>query len=56
MRCIASVRSVQRDFHLMGTLPAKDAANPAATLVDDTDGDVRPQGLRRDIGADEIKQ
>lgn len=49
------VNPAQGDFHLMRTSPAKDAANPAATLVDDADGDARPQGQLRDIGADEIK-
>jgi hypothetical protein len=49
------VNPAQGDFHLMGTSPAKDAANPATTLADDADGDARPQGQRRDMGADEIK-
>lgn len=43
------------NFHLMGNSPAKDAADPAATLAEDFDGDTRPQGPRRDMGADEVK-
>jgi hypothetical protein len=46
---------MQNNFHLMANSPAKDAADPAATLVSDFDGDARPQGPRRDIGADEVK-
>lgn len=45
----------QSDFHLMGTSPAKDVADPAATLSEDVDGDSRPQGARRDMGADEVR-
>lgn len=49
------VNPAQSDFHLVSTSPARDAANPAATLADDADGDARPQGQQRDMGADEIK-
>jgi hypothetical protein len=41
------------DFHLRGGSPCVDAADPAATLGDDFDGDPRPRGARHDIGADE---
>jgi hypothetical protein len=47
---------LQNDFHLQPSSPAKDAADPAATLIDDFDGDARPQGSMRDMGADEIRQ
>lgn len=47
--------SLPQNFHLMSTSPARDAADPAATIADDIDGDARPQGPRRDMGADEIK-
>lgn len=50
------VSAPQNNFHLMATSPAKDVADPAATLAEDIDGDVRPQGPRRDMGADEIQQ
>lgn len=49
------VGPMQGNFHLLGTSPAKDVADPAATLPNDIDGDVRPQGTRRDMGADEVK-
>ena len=47
--------NLQNNFHLMSTSPAKDVADPAATIAEDIDGDLRPQGLRSDMGADEIK-
>lgn len=49
------VNSLQHDFHLVGASPARDAADPGATLATDGDGDARPQGPRSDMGADEIK-
>ena len=41
-------------FHLMPTSPVRDMANPASNLDVDFDGDSRPQGNARDIGADEL--
>lgn len=44
------------DFHLRATSPVKDAADPAATLAVDHDGDRRPQGGGPDMGADEVRE
>jgi hypothetical protein len=43
------------DFHLTAGSPVIDQADPSATPNVDIDGDHRPQGNRRDIGADEYK-
>jgi hypothetical protein len=43
------------DYHLMPTSMAIDKADPASTLGVDFDGDKRPKGNARDIGADEAK-
>lgn len=50
------VNAAQGNFHLTSASPAKDTANPAAVMPDDIDGEARPQGARRDMGADEVKQ
>ena len=42
-------------YRIPGTSPAKNAADPAATLATDIDGDMRPQDGRRDMGADEFR-
>jgi len=46
------------DFHSRPTSPAMGAADPAATVAVDFDGDARPApaGSQRDIGADEVSQ
>ncbi|HEX3476415.1 MAG TPA: right-handed parallel beta-helix repeat-containing protein [Kofleriaceae bacterium] len=49
------VDPAHNNFHLQLASPARDAADPAATLAVDIDGDTRPQGAGRDMGADEIK-
>lgn len=51
----AFLAPAQNNFHLQVSSPLRDAADPAATLADDLDGDPRPQGRGRDVGADEIK-
>lgn len=48
------IAPAQGNFHIAPTSPAKDAADPAAALSFDVDGEARPQGARRDMGADEI--
>lgn len=42
------------DYHLKPDSPAKNAADPGATLAVDIDGNVRPQDGRSDMGADEV--
>jgi len=49
------IAPAQNNFHLQGTSPLRDVADPAATLGQDIDDDTRPQGSGRDVGADEIK-
>lgn len=43
------------DYHLASNSPCIDAADPAATLATDIDGEARPQGAAPDIGADEAE-
>lgn len=43
----------QNNFHLTSTSPVKDLAAASATLMNDIDGDPRPMGSGRDLGADE---
>jgi hypothetical protein len=50
------VRPADGDYHSMATSPAVGAADPAALVSIDFDGDPRPMpaGTRADIGADEV--
>jgi hypothetical protein len=43
------------NYHLMAGSPGINAADPAATLATDIDGEARPQGGRHDMGADEAE-
>jgi hypothetical protein len=43
------------NYHLQSGSPGINAADPAATLTTDFDGDERPQGGRHDMGADEAE-
>ena len=49
----AFVNEASEDFHLGSNSPLIDQADPAATLKIDIDDQSRPQGLARDMGADE---
>jgi hypothetical protein len=49
------VNPAQSNFHIQAGSPAKDKADPAATVNVDLDGDARPQGSGFDMGADEVK-
>jgi hypothetical protein len=48
------VDAINKNYHLNAASPMKDHANPTATLANEFDGDSRPHGAARDIGADEI--
>ena len=43
------------DYHITPASAARNAADPSATMDHDGDGDHRPRGPARDIGADEIQ-
>jgi hypothetical protein len=42
------------NFHLANGSPMRDMGDPSSTLPIDIDDNARPQGARRDIGADEL--
>ncbi len=52
------VNPTQNDYHIQTSSPAVAAADPAAAVTSDIDGDTRPApaGTRADCGADEVSQ
>jgi hypothetical protein len=48
------VDAMNANYRLQDGSPAKNAADPDASIVVDIDGDRRPQGGRADMGADEV--
>jgi hypothetical protein len=51
---VTFVNAAGHDYHLAPASVLKDMANPQSTLANDFDGNPRPQGNARDIGADEL--
>ena len=43
------------DYHIMSTSIAIDASTTPTVVADDIDGELRPQGANRDLGADEYR-
>jgi parallel beta helix pectate lyase-like protein len=50
------VDAANGNYHLQAGSPAKNAADPGVTIAVDIDGDLRPQGGRSDMGADEVAE
>ncbi len=50
------VSEAASDYHIQPGSPCINAADPAATINVDIDGDSRPVGARSDMGADEVLQ
>ncbi len=50
------VNAAMGDLHIQLASAAVGAADPAATLLTDFDGEARPGGCARDVGADEVAE